>query len=101
MDSEWLEILGLTFDEQVQSKWIDLIHPDDAVAHIRRRYKALASGRKFSGRIRIRIPSGYYIPIRVNLTPVLDRAGAISHWSGIIQFSRKSLRLPVKAASGE
>jgi PAS domain S-box-containing protein len=83
---------GRTLDELLESKWITLIHPDDAETTRLSWQHALATGEPHEIKHRIRRADGEYRWFQTLAEPLRDREDRITQWYGLnidIDDSRK------------
>ncbi|HYM59809.1 MAG TPA: sigma 54-interacting transcriptional regulator, partial [Thermoanaerobaculia bacterium] len=81
-NERWLEWLGVPLDALSGWAWIDLIHPDDRDAHVRRWQVAVASGSLAISEARVRRASGEYRWMLHHTVPLRDDSGKIVRWFG-------------------
>lgn len=82
----WEKLTGMPDSEALGVSWIDQVHPDD------RERVALAISQKKSGTIdyfdiefRLRVADGRWLWVRDRGGPVLDDAGNVVQWAGVLE----------------
>ncbi len=76
------EYTGLTYEQMQGSKWMQLVHPDDAEACGSKWKNALESGQPYDVEYRLRGKDGHFRWFLGRANPIRNSAGAIVKWFG-------------------
>ncbi|MHB8993983.1 MAG: PAS domain-containing sensor histidine kinase [Armatimonadota bacterium] len=79
----FLELLGLTFEQLKQLGWEQVFHPDDAASLLAEWYTAVAERRYFSNEFRVRTGEGGYHWILGRGMPLLNAEGQFVGYVGV------------------
>lgn len=82
LSRQWLEYTGVPVEEQLGTRWIELVHPDDREQAARHRAGALAGEHDYDIDYRIRRYDGEYRWFKTRGLPVLGSEGRVAHWFG-------------------
>ena len=82
MSDRYRELTGLAGEAGEPT---DSIHPDDREEVLSRWADAVATGKRFDTRFRMRVRDGSYRYAHVRAVPQLDEAGAVLRWYGITE----------------
>jgi PAS domain S-box-containing protein len=82
LSPQWVAYTGIPEREQLGSKWLGCLHPDDRAMVVREWSQVLAAGLAFDIEFRIRRHDGVYRWFKARATPVRDDTGAIVKWFG-------------------
>lgn len=78
-----LDYTGKSLSDFAVSGWIDLIHPDDVEAALRKWRHSVETGKSFAALYRFRGADGTYRWFQVRAEPLLDGDGKVIYWYGM------------------
>lgn len=81
-NQRWPQLTGLTKDQALGEKWIQVIHPDDVPICRKNWEHAVRSGESFQTQYRLRDSNGHYRWHLVRATALRTPAGAVVKWFG-------------------
>ncbi|MGC1456444.1 MAG: sigma 54-interacting transcriptional regulator [Nitrospirota bacterium] len=79
---QWLNFVGLSFENILGWKWTATIHPEDVEAFVEKRRVTLETGEPFEGEARVRRADGEYRWMLHRSVPLRDGQGKIVRWYG-------------------
>jgi PAS domain S-box-containing protein len=79
-----IEYLGHTAETLSGGRWIELVHPEDRDATVRRWLQSATTGSSYEDVYRLRRADGQYRWIQSVGEPFRDSDGRIAHWYGVI-----------------
>jgi len=80
----WKELTGQTMQSSSGEGWLEAVHPDDRAGTRERWHKALATLQPYETEYRIRRPDGSWRHMLARGLPVLDEAGQVQEWVGVL-----------------
>lgn len=82
VSEHWARSHGFASDKLAGEAWIDLVHPDDRPAAVKKWDAAIASGQPLRNELRLQNSTGEYRWILIAANPELDKQGRIIRWIG-------------------
>src|SRR5262245_6297617 len=79
-----IEYLGHTAQSLAGGRWIELVHPDQRDATVRRWLHSASTGASYEDVYRLRRADGEYRWIQSVGEPFFDKEGRIAHWYGLV-----------------
>lgn len=79
-----VEYLGHTTESLANGRWVELVHPDDRDATVRRWLHSTSTGSSYNDTYRLRRSDGQYRWIQSVGEPFRDADGRIAHWYGLV-----------------
>lgn len=84
LNQRHIDYLGQTLEDTAGGRWVDLVHPDDKEATVRRWLHSVNTGTPYEDVYRLRRADGQYRWIQSAGQPFHDREGRITHWYGMV-----------------
>ncbi len=81
----WHELTGLPEDSALGTRWMQQVHPDDRPLLAAQQQELQAGRRLVDLECRVRTADGGWRWVRGRGAPVLDAAGAITEWVGVVE----------------
>ena len=81
----WREYTGQTFAAFRGSGWLDAVHPDDRGPISEAWQRAVRDRTLYQVEYRVRGADGVYRPFLCRAAPVLDAAGRLAEWIGVVE----------------
>ena len=82
MNRAWRDFTGISAEDAGRGRWVDTIHPDEAVRLHAERNAAIAAGRAYELDARLRRVDGSYRWVLRRAVPLRDEQGNIVKWYG-------------------
>src|SRR5499427_1177542 len=84
LNQKAVEYLGHTAQSLSGERWLELVHPDQRDATVRRWLQSTATGSSYNDIYQLRRADGQYRWIQSVGEPLYDTEGRIAHWYGLI-----------------